>query len=82
MFLAVQGASGQAGRGLLRAPYGTGRLSVARPGRPKGRTAGPTWWDMLAHGRRVDGGGWGTLGDGWKRLGTARMTSLDDIIEI
>ena len=28
--------------GLPRAPDGTGRLPVVRPGRPKGRTAGPT----------------------------------------
>jgi len=55
--------------GLSRSSEGTGRLSIVRPGRPKGRKAGPIVWDMLAQGR--GGGQWGTAGEGRGWLGTA-----------
>ena len=55
------GARRGPGRGLPRAPDGTRRLAVVRPGCPKGRTAGPAGRDMLVQGRETDGGdarGW------------------------
>ena len=58
VFRTVRGPGG-APRGDSQEPRtgwdGTGRLSVVRPGRPKGRAAGPTGCDMLVQGRGVDG---------------------------
>ena len=73
---------------LPRAPDGTGRLSIVRPGQPKGRTAffgqdgGPYRVRHVSSGQggwtAGNGRGWlRTAGDCRRRPGTARVMSYE-----